>query len=80
MRFWRRNGPAEPTPEVETALVRELEEEATLRHPTSALEETFEPPQAESASADESAAPAETAEGADQRGWFGRLRAGLARR
>ena len=47
MRFWRRNGPAEPTPEVETTLVPEVEEEVALRHPTSELEETFEPPQAE---------------------------------
>ena len=79
MRFWRRNGPAEPMPEVETTLVRELEEEAALRRPTSELEETFEPPQAEPAAAEEPIAPAEAAEGADQRGWFGRLRAGLAR-
>ncbi len=79
MRFWRRNVPAEPTQDVEAAPEPELEEEAALRHPTSVLEETFEPPQAEPASADEAIAPAEAAEGADQRGWFGRLRAGLAR-
>lgn len=79
MRFWRRSDPAEPTPQVETTLVGELEEEAALRHPTSVLDETFEPPQAEPALADEPIAPAEAAEGAEQRGWFGRLRAGLAR-
>jgi fused signal recognition particle receptor len=79
MRFWRRNGPAEPTPEVETTLPRELEEEAALRHPTTATEQTFEPPQAVPASADEPITPGEAAEGTEQRGWFGRLRAGLAR-
>ena len=79
MRFWRRNVPAESAQDVEAAPEPELKEEATLRHPTSVLEESFEPPQAEPAPADDPIASTEVAGDTDQRGWFGRLRAGLAR-
>ncbi len=58
---------------------RAVEEEATLRQPDHAIEATAAPPLPEPAAVAEAAIPLETVERADQRGWFGRLRVGLAR-
>ena len=90
MRFWRRNVPADPAQDLdenpapaneEKAELRDraVEEEARLRQADHAIEEAAAPPLPEPAAVAEAAIPLETAERADQRGWFGRLRAGLAR-
>jgi fused signal recognition particle receptor len=80
MRLWRRNIPAEPAPEVEE----------TLAPPVEAVEEPWQPETEDDKAAAEAfppeppaseplPPPAEPADSAEQRGWFGRLRAGLAR-
>ncbi len=80
MRFWRRNVPAETPPQAEEAPAPSVEEAAALREPTPAEEDPGEQPQ--STPPDTAAAPDEAADSADsaeRRGWFGRLRAGLSR-
>ena len=77
MRFWRRNVPAEPTDDVEATPTPEFEEEEASREFASALQETVELLQPEPSN--ETVRPAEAAGSTEQRGWFGRLRAGLAR-
>ena len=80
MRLWRRNIPAEPAPEVEEVLTP----------PGEAVEEPWQPETEDDKAAVEAfppeplaseplPPPAEPAGSAEQRGWFGRLRAGLAR-
>jgi fused signal recognition particle receptor len=89
MKFWRRNIPAETAQAVEEAPAaavednaglhdRTVEEEAELRRPDDAVAQAAEP-LAEAAAPAEAAMPVEIAESAERRGWFGRLRAGLAR-
>jgi fused signal recognition particle receptor len=77
MRLWRRNGPAEPTQDVAATLTPPVDEAASLREPAAAFEETVDPPQPQPTG--ETVAPVEAADSTERRGWFGRLRAGLAR-
>ncbi len=90
MRFWRRNVPGETTQTVEEQPIpaveegaelrdRAVEEEAELGRPADAIEEAAAPPLTETAAPVQAVAPAEAAESAERRGWFSRLRAGLAR-
>jgi fused signal recognition particle receptor len=81
MRFWRRNVPAETPPEFEEEPPSAVEEAAELREETPApeAEERPELPPPEPVAPPEIGPPAETVESAEQRGWFGRLRAGLSR-
>jgi fused signal recognition particle receptor len=78
MRFWRRGVPAEPTQDAEETPVPAVEEAAELPPPEPAVVETVElPPKPEPP--DKGVAAAETVESAERRGWFGRLKVGLAR-
>ena len=94
MRFWRRNVPVEPTPEVEEPPAPPLEDFGELRQPEPAVEKPASPPledlvelrqpepvveEAAPLPQPETQSPAEPAESAERRGWFTRLRAGLAR-
>ncbi len=90
MRFWRRNVPAETTQDVDENPAPAVEDEAELgdqaaeaeaqrRQPEHATDAAAAPSLTETPAPPHAVAPAETAAGADQRGWFGRLRAGLAR-
>ncbi len=79
MRFWRRNVPAETTPQTEDTPASSVEAEVALREPTPAAEEAGEQAQPEPRSPPDTAAPSEAVDNAERRGWFGRLRAGLAR-
>ena len=80
MRLWRRNIPAEPAPEVEEALAPPGEAVEQPWQPETeddkAAAEAFPP---EPLASEPLPPPAEPADSAEQRGWFGRLRAGLAR-
>ena len=78
MRFWRRNVPAETTPQSEEPPGAAVEE-AALHEPSPAEEGAGEQPQPEPTPPDTAVTPGESADSAERRGWFGRLRAGLSR-
>ena len=80
MRFWRRHTPSEPTPEAgdtPVPTVEEVEEEAATPAAPADITAATQPPNL--ATPDENFAPAEVVASAEQRGWFTRLRTGLAR-
>jgi len=78
MRFWRRNVPAETTPQAEEVPAPSVEAEAALREPAPAAEDSGELPQSQPAPP-AAATPRGAVDSDERRGWFGRLRAGLSR-
>jgi fused signal recognition particle receptor len=79
MRFWRRNTPPEKTPEAGETPVPAVEEFAESLPPFAPVEDTAEAQPPDPPALSDSAAPAETVESAEQRGWFARIKTGLAR-
>ena len=80
MRFWRRNVPAETTPEAEETPAPSVDAEVALQEPTPAAEPAGELAQPQpTPPPDIAVTPRESVDSAERLGWFGRLRAGLAR-